>query len=468
MLSALVGGFVLLVGPVVTVPSVATAEPAPTRLVRAPGVSVHGAIPGERYLIKGAFPRALADHRVQLERRTSSGRWAFARKGRLTERGRYRFAASGSERAVTWRVVLPRRSARVPMVRSRLVRVSVATQTIAINDVPSTLFPGRSLTLSATSWPARPGRRVDLIVRDRSGVTLAELVGYEDMTGRVSFDYTAPTVLGSLVFEATGAPYRGAISTSATVRTRVGVTTPAPMVIAHRGGDPGRENTLAAYRRAVLVGADALETDAQRTSDGQWVLMHDPSLLRTTDVATVFPGRPRYNVSDLTLDEIRQLRVGATREPVPTLEEFLQFVSTSRVPALVESKVYGSDAASSILEVARRVPGVIGPGRSGLVEFDCFDARTLRFLREDSSEARLGYLANAWPEDMTGLAGMQSIVLEQRAINSTTIAAAKALGLQLYAWTVNDVAEESRLTVAGVDGIITDNPETLHAVLMGE
>ena len=369
---------------------------------------------------------------------------------------------------MTWRVVLPRRSAHVPMVRSRLVRVSVATQTIAIDDVPSTLSPGRSLTLIATSEPVRPGRRVDLIVRDRSGVTLADVVGYQDAKGRASFDYTAPTVLGSLVFEATGAPYRGATGTSATVRTRVGVTTQAPMVIAHRGGDPARENTMAAYRRAVLVGADALETDAQRTSDGQWVLMHDPSLLRTTDVATVFPGRPRYNVSDLTLDEIRQLRVGATREPVPTLEEFLQFVSTSRVPALVESKVYGADAASSILEVARRVPGVIGPGRSGLVEFDCFDAKTLHSLREISSDARLGYLATVWPKDATGLIGMDSIVIEHAAADAAAIAAAKALDLQLYAWTVDDVVEESRLTLAGVDGIITNDPGTLHAILMGE
>ncbi len=468
MLSALLCGAVLLSGWFVTLPGAAIAEQVSTRLVRAPTVSAHVVMPGERYLIRGAFPRAFAHRRVELEHLTSSGRWAYSWRARLNERGRYRFAAWGHDRAVTWRVVLPRRSTRAPMVRSRRVRVGAATQTIAIEGVPPVLSPGRSLMLSVTSWPARPGRRVDLLVRDRSGVARADLVGYEDVAGRVHFDYTAPAILGSLMFEATGAPFRGAAGTSVALRARVGLTTPAPLVIAHRGGDPSRENTMAAYRHAVLVGADLLETDTQRTSDGQWVLMHDPSLLRTTDVATVFPGRPNYNVSNFTLDEIRRLRVGAGREPVPTLQEFLQFVSASRVPALVETKVYGAASASSLLEVARGVPGVISPGRSGLVEFDCFDAETLRFLREDSTDARLGYLATAWPEDVTRLTGMDAIVLEQRAANNATIAAAKALGLQLFAWTVNNVVEESRLTLAGVDGIITDDPETLHAILTGE
>ena len=80
---------------------------------------------------------------------------------------------------------------------------------------------------------------------------------------------------------------------------------PAPrsrvLTIAHRGASADApENTLAAVRRAVAVGADLVEVDVQRTRDGALVLMHDTTLTRTTDVRRVFPHRAPWRVADFT------------------------------------------------------------------------------------------------------------------------------------------------------------------------
>jgi len=89
-----------------------------------------------------------------------------------------------------------------------------------------------------------------------------------------------------------------------------------PLVIAHRGDSfHAPENTLEAARRGRQAGADAWELDVHLTRDGVPVVVHDASLLRTTDVAERFAGDPRraggYMVADFELDEIRLLDAGS-------------------------------------------------------------------------------------------------------------------------------------------------------------
>ena len=84
-----------------------------------------------------------------------------------------------------------------------------------------------------------------------------------------------------------------------------------PLRIAHRGAS-GRglapENTLAAFEKAIELGVDMLEIDVRKTGDGQIVVLHDPSLDRTTDSQGL--------VRDMTLEQVRQADAGAG-EPVP-------------------------------------------------------------------------------------------------------------------------------------------------------
>jgi glycerophosphoryl diester phosphodiesterase len=113
-----------------------------------------------------------------------------------------------------------------------------------------------------------------------------------------------------------------------------------PFVIAHRGASGYLpEHTLAGYELAVKLGADYIEPDLQLTSDGVLVAMHDETLQRTTNVATLFAARNGgYKVADFTLAEIKTLTVvptgtGATAYPgftpasrelrVPTFDEVI-------------------------------------------------------------------------------------------------------------------------------------------------
>ena len=89
-----------------------------------------------------------------------------------------------------------------------------------------------------------------------------------------------------------------------------------PLIIAHRGDSfHAPENTLEAARLGRETGADAWELDVHLTRDDVPVVIHDESLLRTTDVAIRFAGDPRgrdgFRVSDFDLDEVRSLDAGS-------------------------------------------------------------------------------------------------------------------------------------------------------------
>ena len=96
------------------------------------------------------------------------------------------------------------------------------------------------------------------------------------------------------------------------------------LVVAHRGAHKrAPENSLAAVRDAITLGVDLVELDLQRTRDGHLVILHDPTVDRTTDGHGL--------VAAMTLDQLKKLRLRMpdgtlTEERVPTLEETMQFV----------------------------------------------------------------------------------------------------------------------------------------------
>jgi glycerophosphoryl diester phosphodiesterase len=113
-------------------------------------------------------------------------------------------------------------------------------------------------------------------------------------------------------------------------------------VAAHRGNSRYYpENTMAAFRSAVEIGADMIETDVHMTKDGALVLMHDDKVDRTTN-GTGF-------ISDMTLDEIRALDAGSHKdekfrgERVPLLTELLELVKDTDILLNIEFKDYVRD-----------------------------------------------------------------------------------------------------------------------------
>ena len=111
--------------------------------------------------------------------------------------------------------------------------------------------------------------------------------------------------------------------------------------IAHRGARSlAPENTLIAARKAYEAGADMWETDVQFTRDRNLVLIHDDTLLRTTDVESVYPNKDSYTVSDFTLDEIKKLDAGSWFVDIDPFEQIEQGkLSPSEIDEIKEAKV---------------------------------------------------------------------------------------------------------------------------------
>ena len=104
------------------------------------------------------------------------------------------------------------------------------------------------------------------------------------------------------------------------------------ILAAHRGDRANYpENSLAAFRAALEFGADMIETDIRMTRDGELVLIHDRSTLRTSGIDK--------NVDELTLAELKEIDVGEG-ERVPTVREFLELIKDSDMLVNWEFKVY--------------------------------------------------------------------------------------------------------------------------------
>ena len=112
----------------------------------------------------------------------------------------------------------------------------------------------------------------------------------------------------------------------------------APLVIAHRGASGYLpEHTLAGYELAVRLGADYIEPDLQLTRDNMLVAMHDETLQRTTNVASLFAARNGgYKVADFTLAEVKTLTVTPTGTGAAAYPGFTPASPELRVPTFAE------------------------------------------------------------------------------------------------------------------------------------
>ena len=236
-----------------------------------------------------------------------------------------------------------------------------------------------------------------------------------------------------------------------------------PLIIAHRGASGTRpENTLAAFRRAVELGADMIELDVQLTRDGGVVVLHDDTLERTTDGAGPLAAS--------TLADVRRLDAGSWFAPafagerVPTLAEVLAAIA---IPINVELKAPARPGNADGLE-ARALAAVEAGGALGRVVFSCFEEERLERLRALSAAATLAVL---WDRSRVPHAIQRAervfaraLHLRKDKVTSRAVALAGAASLEVRAWTVNAPAELSHLAAAGVTAIFTDFPERfLHS-----
>lgn len=246
-----------------------------------------------------------------------------------------------------------------------------------------------------------------------------------------------------------------------------------PLVIAHRGfSHVAPENTLHAVHRAAAAGADAVEVDVQRSRDGHLVVLHDRTLRRTTDVARLWPTRVGDPVESFTLAELRRLDAGSWKHPnfagvgVPTLRQVLALLQRSGTDLLLDLKEPASHPGIAT-DLARLLDDHPHGGAEH-VFVQSFDAGTLHDFARQRPSYRIGLLTLRAPALPAPAAWATAVNPWHHSITDSYVRRAQLAGLRTYAWTVNTEAEMRRLTLRGVDALITDRPDLARETISRE
>jgi glycerophosphoryl diester phosphodiesterase len=287
----------------------------------------------------------------------------------------------------------------------------------------------------------------------------------------------------------------------------------------HRGARGlAPENTIEAFTTALSIGVTTLEFDLGMTKDGVLVVHHDEWLNPNTtrDASGQFLAQRGLAIHALTLDEVKRYDVGRLKPGTPYAARFStqRPVDGARIPALTEVfdvvRRAGADHIRFNIETkitptsgadvpppetfADAVAGAIrAAGLSNRATVQSFDWRTLAILARIAPEIERVCLTTEQPGDDTigrgkpgpspWTAGLDiddhggSVPRLVTAANCTVwspyyrevtreaLAEAKAFGLKVIPWTVNERPDMEQLIALGVDGIISDYPDRLRAVM---
>ncbi len=253
-----------------------------------------------------------------------------------------------------------------------------------------------------------------------------------------------------------------------------------PLFFAHRGGSSlAPENTIAAFERGLSFGADAIELDIQTTREGEIVVIHDPTVDRTTN--GVGP------VGAYTLEELRRLDAGYRFSTdgghtypyrgqgitLPSLREVFERFPNIRIN--IDLKESSPEREQRLWELIQeyhaedRVLVASGNLHLPIVRFrQLADSRVATsasatevraFVLATTARAtrwlRPAYDALQVPETHRGI----------RVASHALVDAAHRLDLDIHVWTVDNRSDMDRLLNLGIDGLMTDRPDILAEAL---
>lgn len=218
---------------------------------------------------------------------------------------------------------------------------------------------------------------------------------------------------------------------------------PPPLVIAHRGASGTElENSLAAFRAAASLGADAVELDVHGTADGELIVHHDETIDGT------------HHIAHSSASAIAQLRL-ANGEPIPTLSQALAAVAPP-LQVFVEVKSLAPRWDERLFDVLDR-----GPSARGYAVHS-FDHRIVRRLGEKRPGLTRGVLASAYlirPLSAMEDVGASVLWQERTVVDEGLVRMVHgSAGARIFVWTVDDMADMSRFVAWGVDGLCTNHP----------
>jgi glycerophosphoryl diester phosphodiesterase len=255
---------------------------------------------------------------------------------------------------------------------------------------------------------------------------------------------------------------------------------PRPLVFGHRGaGGEAPENTLVSFERAVAAGADVLELDVHASRDGVIVVMHDPTLERTTDGSGLVR---EHTWSDLQrLDAGSQFTTDGRSHPFrnrgvrpPSLDEVFQRFprghfnievkqSAPAIAGAVVDLVLKHRLADRVVLAAEQdaIMREIRAAAAGRVLTSLAAGEVADFVGRFQSDALRDYrspgCALQIPPAFNGI----------ELVTAESVRAAHGAGMEIHVWTINHRDDMDRLLGLGVDGIMSDLPALARAAVDG-
>ncbi|HWP57893.1 MAG TPA: glycerophosphodiester phosphodiesterase family protein [Candidatus Acidoferrales bacterium] len=228
--------------------------------------------------------------------------------------------------------------------------------------------------------------------------------------------------------------------------------------VAHRGASGCYpENSRLAFEKALEAGVDMIELDCQLSRDGHLVVFHDQRLERLAGVKGTVRGSTLAQLKRLDIG--RKFKKSFRGQRIMTLEEAMSLLA-GKVDLAVEIKTSRRAPLGIELKVLFVLSYYRYLARSVI---SSMDYRALERVRELAPQARVGVIHHqgirADPLEVAARLSAESLHVEKSGATPELIGAARARGLKIFVWTVNEVTEMEKFFALGVDGIISDYPE---------
>lgn len=223
-------------------------------------------------------------------------------------------------------------------------------------------------------------------------------------------------------------------------------------IIGHRGAKGFlAENTLESFRKAIDLGANAIELDVHICATGEIVVLHDFTVDRTTNG---FGEVHKY-----TLSELKKLKVEELYR-IPLLEEVLDLVAGK---CWVNIELKGHGTAEPVAELIKKYVDKKGWMYDDFI-VSSFQKEELKRIKKQNPEIPIGVLSQASVEqamDWADQLSAKAIHPHFSLLTEDNCREAHAKGYSIFTWTVNEEEDIRRVKALGVDGIISDFPNRL-------
>ncbi len=254
------------------------------------------------------------------------------------------------------------------------------------------------------------------------------------------------------------------------------------MLGGHRGASGSTpENTLVSMERAFAEGADFVETDLRESQDGEILIFHDETLDRTTNGKGEVRHRPLNELKGLdagygfSSDGGMSFPYRGQRIEIPTLEEFFTSFPQAKVTLDVkEGRIpFIHNVIACIKRWNKADQVLLG------AENDAVMGKIRRQIRDQNTIIATGFSYGEAEAFMQWVWGgrketfvpqghalqVPRVYNEMKLIQPETLDAARDLGVEVHAWTINDTHEMDQLIRMGVGGIVTDYPARLKDLM---